>query len=275
MIKISKTLSLINDYGEIINADYYESQSSSSPILILSHGFKAYRKWGFFPFISEKISDIGINVLNFDFSLNAVDNPERGTYIPEVFKRNTVSSQIEDVCFVINYIKNELNPGNWNGEIYLMGHSLGGAVSIIVSSLYDFGIKKLVLWGTISTLDRNTPRQKKLWREKGTLEFKINSTGQELELDVEYLEDKERNAEKYNLVSNISKVKSPILIVHGKKDFTVKPIEAERLHLVSKDYSELCIIEKCNHTFNTRNPMTESNEVLESALDKTIEFLIR
>ncbi|MER3327986.1 MAG: alpha/beta hydrolase, partial [Candidatus Kapaibacterium sp.] len=114
--------------------------------------------------------------------------------------------------------------------------------------------------------------QKGDWRAKGVMEFENRITGQMLYLDVEYLEDKLRNKENYDLEKCISKLDIPTLIVHGDKDFTVSMKEAKMLDNEAKN-SELCIINKANHTFNCRHPFTGTNQILDKAINSTIEFL--
>lgn len=260
--------------GLVVNGDIYNSGATSQPVLIVSHGFKAYREWGFFPYMAEQYAQSGMIVVNIDFSQNGVIDAEKGIFDVDKFRAITVTQEIKDLNAVIDNLKNLLESNsieNWNGEIYLLGHSLGGAVSIITASQRN-DIAKVVTWGSIGDIDRNTQRQKDDWRAKGVLEFENRISGQMLYLDVEYLEDKLRNKEKYDLEKCISELDIPTLIVHGDKDFTVRMKDAEMLNNAAKN-SELCIINKANHTFNCRHPFTGSNEILETAINSTIEFL--
>lgn len=260
--------------GLVVNGDIYSCDAISQPILITTHGFKAYREWGFFPYMAEQYAQSGMIVINIDFSQNGVVDAEKGIFDVDVFRSVTVTQEIEDLNAVLDNLENllEINDiKDWNGEIYLLGHSLGGAVSIITASQRN-DISKIVTWGSIGDIDRNTQRQKDDWRAKGVLEFDNRITGQMLYLDVEYLEDKLRNKEKYDLEKCISELNIPVLIVHGDKDFTVSTKEAKKLNNAAKN-SELCIINKANHTFNCRHPFTGSNEILEQAINSTIEFL--
>lgn len=258
----------------IVSGDIYNHTSIPRPILIISHGFKAYREWGFFPYMAEQYAKSGMIVINIDFSQNGVIDAEKGIFDIDIFRSVTVTQEIEDLNLVIDNLSSLLDKYSievWNGEIYLLGHSLGGAVSIITASQRN-DIDKLVTWGSIGDIDRNTQRQKDDWRAKGVMEFENRITGQMLYLDLEYLEDKLRNKEKYDLEKCIAKLDIPTLIVHGDKDFTVSTKEAKILHNAAKN-AELCIINKANHTFNCRHPFTGTNEMLDNAINSTIEFL--
>jgi pimeloyl-ACP methyl ester carboxylesterase len=268
------TFALQVDEGLVVNGDIYSTTATAQPILIISHGFKAYREWGFFPYMAEQYAQSGMIVINIDFSQNGVVDAEKGIFDADVFRTVTVSQEINDLNAVIDnlkYLLNEYSIEGWNGEVFLLGHSLGGAVSVITASQRN-DISKVVTWGSIGDIDRNTQRQKDDWRAKGVLEFENRITGQMLYLDVEYLEDKLRNKEKYDLEKCISELDIPTLIVHGDKDFTVRMKEAKMLDNAAKN-SELCIINKANHTFNCRHPFTVTNEILDQAINSTIEFL--
>lgn len=263
-----------NNSGELIKGDIYlSSNGSKKPAAIVSHGFKGYREWGFFPYISEELSKENFIAVNHDFSLNGVMDPDKFLFDNDKFRRNTVSTEIADLTQLINKLPDLLPNDEWNSEIYLMGHSLGGAVSILTASLNPtLNIKKLSTWGAIGKIDRNTERQKKLWREKGVMDFKVNITGQELSLNVDYLEDKESNKEKYNLAENIASLDIPVQIIHGDKDFTVRLEEAKILKEAAGENAELKVIEKCNHIFNITHPFKGSSQQLDNALKSMINF---
>lgn len=257
-----------------VRGDLYINSTDKQPIIIVTHGFKAYREWGFFPYMAEQFAKADMIVLNIDFSLNGVVDAEKGIFDVDKFRAITVSQEIVDLNAVIDNLEiilSENNIDNWNGKIFLFGHSLGGAVSIITATKRD-DISKVVTWGSIGDIDRNTDRQKADWRAKGVMEFENRLTGQLLYLDVEYLEDKLRNKSEYDLEKCASELQIPLLVVHGDKDFTVRMGEAEMLHN-SAPNSELAVIKKANHTFNCRHPFTGTNDILEESINTTVEFL--
>lgn len=259
--------------GNVLRGDIYSGGITNQPVLIISHGFKAYREWGFFPYIAETFANEGMIVINIDYSRNGIIDPEKGIFDVDIFRTISVTQEIADLNNVIDSLSVLLksNIDNWNGDVYLLGHSLGGAVSIITASKRN-DITKIVTWGSIGNIDRDTDRQKEHWRAKGILEFENRITGQTLMLDVEYLEDKLRNKQDYDLEKCASNVKVPFLIVHGEKDFTVSTQEAKLLHSVAPN-SRLEIINKASHTFNCRHPFTGTNDILDEAINCTINFL--
>lgn len=240
------------------------------PLIIFAHGFKSFRNWGFIPYLCEKLSKNYITV-NFDFSLNGVIDQEKVVFDSEIFRKNTVSQQITDLNLLIDYLIEILTPTDYfNGEIILVGHSLGGATSIILTKLRK-DINKIILLASISQINRNTERQKELWRQTGYMELTAQPNNQKLLLDYSYQNDKDINFTKNEIIENSINFSNPMLIVHGSQDFTVKLNEAEDIYNARiknglEDNTKLLILEKCNHTFNVKLKESNSIENLEKNL---------
>jgi pimeloyl-ACP methyl ester carboxylesterase len=203
-------------------------------------------------------------VLNFDFSLNGIQDHNKPLFDSEKFRKNTVSREIEDLDFIISSFINsslfEKQRGRWNGEIYLAGHSLGGAVSLMTAGKFP-EVKKIALLASIAELDRNTEHQKKIWKEKGYTKVKIAGTGQELFLDYNYLKDKENNFPDNAILKHASELKIPVLIIHASEDMVVKEQEALKLRENIKN-AEFHVIKHTGHTFSAQHPLKRRPETL-------------
>lgn len=257
-----------------IKCDLYYQNGENKPLTIISHGFKSFRNWGFNPYLSKAIAKNIGPVLCFDYSMNGIDNDQKMLYKDDIFRKNTVGVELSDLSIIINSL-NSISILNdiWNGEVNIIGHSMGGAIAVLVAKENHL-VKKLSLWGTISKWDRNTKRQKEDWKEKGYVTFTENSTGQTLHLDYSYLEYKEVNKDKIDIRKALSSLKIPIQIIHGEQDFTVPAKEGEILFSKSNHpESEIKIIPKTGHTFGIKHPMKETNPGLEEAINQTIKFL--
>lgn len=252
---------------------FYKVSESKKPLTIILHGFKAFRNWGFIPHLSQSIaSNVGPTIA-IDFSMNGIVDDEKMWYDVEVFRKNTIGVELEDLQKLINSLDN-LNIENWNGDINLIGHSMGGAISILTAGKND-QVKKLSLWGTISKWNRNTKRQIDEWRNKGFMEFQESLTGQTLYLDFSYQQYKDDLREQIDIRKTISSLDIPIQIIHGSLDLTVPPKEGEILFskVKNKENSELHIIPKTGHTFGAKHPFEKSNKQLEDSINHTIKFL--
>ncbi|MFP4542973.1 MAG: alpha/beta hydrolase family protein [Candidatus Kapaibacterium sp.] len=268
---------LANKYDdEIAGRVIIPAEEGSYPLVIISHGFKSFMNWGFMPYVSRVIAEAGAIAVSFDFSLSGITGGDDGIYDVDKFSRNTVSREVEDLKQIIDWIYDgelPLDMEKFNGQLYLMGHSLGAVVSFIVAA-DDERVKKVVSWSSISQLDRNTERQKKQWREKGYMEFTEAITKQKLRLNVSYLEDKLENESRFSPLITISKLKIPVLLLHGEKDITVAPEEFFELKKAADpEMTRSQMIEKAGHTYGSGHPMKHVSESLKKALNETLEFL--
>ncbi|MFH1052375.1 MAG: alpha/beta hydrolase [bacterium] len=280
-MKINKTyFELKNKRQRIISGDIYfpEENQNKLPLLIISHGFKGFKDWGFFPYISSKFAEQGFITICYNFSMNGKPNDDLIVTNLDDFANNTVSSQTEDLHYLINSVVQnsikefDLIQKNWNGSIYLMGHSLGGGVSLLVSVI-EPKISKIALWASIAKFDRYTGRQKKEWKKKGFLEFKNQQTNQLLKMNVSYLEDVEFNKEKFDLLKLIPQLEKPVLLIHGMQDLTVPLKEAQMLiDADQKNIINNIFIERTGHTFGIEHPFTKTTSALEDAIKSTIDF---
>lgn len=273
MININKTL--INKDKNEINLDIrYSGKEDRSPVIIYSHGFKSFRNWGFIPSLCEDLAKNGFITVNHDFSLNGIVDDEKPLFDNEKFHRNTVSQEVEDLNFLISsLIKGQLKKELakiWDGNIYLAGHSLGGAVSILAASNFT-EVKKIALLATIGTLDRNTERQKHFWKKKGYTKIKIAGTDQKLTLDYNYVKDKEKNFKDDAILKTAEDLDIPALIIHPSEDMVVEKKEAETL---KKSFNKAVyhLLPHTGHTFSAKHPLKKRPETLDKLVELMTDF---
>ncbi len=267
---------------------YQSGNKRKLPLVLFIHGFKSFRRWGFIPFLCEEISKENFLVLNFDFSMNGVISEYPVHFDNAIFSKNTVKQELEDTSNLLEYLlgqrenninDNELNMilgDRWDGTIFLLGHSRGGAIAMLTSLLFS-EVKKIALLATIAYFDRYTERLKKEWAEKGLLEFQDTMSKQVLQIDYSYIKDIEQNKEKYNLLESANKINIPVLFVHGNNDLSVKYNEAKEIFtILEKNQKSSCnfvIIKNANHLFNVSHPFIQTNKYLDEALKIILKFL--
>jgi len=58
-----KCFTLINSHNEIIRGDLrFRESNKNSPAVLLCHGFKGFKDWGFFPLLAETWFDKYLNI---------------------------------------------------------------------------------------------------------------------------------------------------------------------------------------------------------------------
>lgn len=270
-----KDFVLPTEDSEKINVSAFcNSNDGDAPCIILVHGFKGFKDWGFFPYSAEYFANQGFFVLTFNFSHNGVGDNLIEFIEPEKFADNTFSREVNELEFVIKSFLSGTFGFRRNNNIVLIGHSRGGAISVLTAAKFN-QISKVVLWASVCTLDRYTERQKEEWRVKGKIEVLNFRTKQWMKINVSLLDDIELNIENsLNIKKAVTELRKPLLIIHGEQDITVPVSEAKNLYDWSdKTISELFIIKAKGHTFNIIHPFEGTNQKFETVLNKTNDFL--
>ncbi len=247
------------------------------PVVVITHGFTGHKDWGFLPYLSEKLAKNGFLTVTYNFSTDLIDPVQDWFVDVDKFSTFTISQEVNELAILIENIskknifsKDALSKADVS-KLYLVGQSLGGAVSMIFSAKFDKA-EKIVLIGTVGTLFRYTKRQVELWKKEGIWTFSNPRTGQTLKLSFSYYCDLIEN--NYKLENFLSKIHVPVLFIHGREDLTVPLREIEDLLKLAKNpFVEIKVIEKTGHTFGVEHPFSHSTEPLELVIKETINFL--
>jgi pimeloyl-ACP methyl ester carboxylesterase len=243
-----------------------------SAILVV-HGFKGFKDWGFFPYVANRLAASGHAVVSFNFSGSGIgSNPGDFTEL-EAFARNTLSRELEELARVTELTcSGEILPRPPR-SLGLLGHSRGGGDAILHAAS-EPRVGALVTWSALSSFDRWTEETRREWRESGRI-YVINSrTGQHMPLDVTLLEDFEANRERLDLEKAAASVTAPWLIVHGRDDLTVDVGAAATFGRLAPG-SRILIVAGAGHTYESRHPFEGTTRQLTEALDATVGHFAR
>ena len=272
---ILKQFSISLGDGEL-HGDLHYAGHSSCPILLIIHGFRGSKNWGFFPTIAEELAQNGSIVISWNMSLNGYSDNAQYIDQPENFARNTITQEMVDTQSIIDSILQDDRiisgdmRSHWNGDIHVLGHSRGGGIGILISAKNP-SIKKLALWNTISRFGRFTERQKKLWSETGTFPIDETEDGKVIAMNYTYINDLEFHSDEYSPLRAITEVSADILIVHAEQDMTVPIREAHALQEKSHS-AHMHSIPQAGHIFGCTHPFTEMTSSLRDAIDTTTAF---
>lgn len=249
-------------------------ESVTGGVVVVVHGFKGFKDWGFFPHACEVLAQSGHTAVSFNFSHNGIgDDPMEFTEL-ERFARNTLSRELDELGWIIETVLGGELPGVGRPErLGLLGHSRGGGQAILAAAEHE-AVDALVTWAAVADFDRWSDEVKEEWRAEGRTTVMNARTGQEMPLDVELLEDFEANRERLDIGAAGRRIGRPWLIVHGKADETVSPSDGRRLAEAARD-GRLILIEGAGHTFEARHPFVGSTPQLGQALAATREHFRR
>lgn len=257
-----------------IRIDFFsKSKNYQLPLIILVHGFKGFKDWGFFPYTAEFLVENGFNVLSFNFSHNGVGKSLTEFDELDKFEKNTISLELSELNEIINACRNSYFLGLNPKSIGLLGHSRGAAVSILAASINQ-NVNSLCCWAPVAKFDRYTDRQKSHWRSQGYFEVLNSRTNQIMRISVELLNDIEENKnDKLNIEKAVKSLEIPFLIIHGEQDLTVPIKESEEIYdWANTSLKKLEKIESTGHTFDIIHPFSGSNEKFDKILKLTADF---
>lgn len=263
-----RPFTLVVGDGEIVRGDLRlpPGPPPRSAVVVI-HGFKGFKDWGFFPYVCQSLAGDGHAVVSFNFSRNGVgDDPENFTEL-DAFARNTFTRELDEVHRVVSEVREgDLLPRPVE-KVGLLGHSRGGADAILTAR-EDPGVDALVTWAAVAGFDRWSEETREEWRRDRRLYVLNARTGQQMPLNVSLLEDFEENRERLDIVGAAREVRAPWLIVHGADDVSVPPADARRLAEAQVGAS-LEIIPDAGHTFEAVHPFVGAPPELDRALEST------
>ena len=267
-------------------ADWYPSaqaDGSASPhVVVMCHGFKGHRRWGFIPMVAMRLSVEGFSTLVLDFSHNGrvpMDGTARlsqdDTFVsPELFRANTIARELEDLHGTLAWMRGagaDVLGIPTDARFGLWGHSRGGLVAVL-EALEDPSVAALVTWSALSKPQPYSERQRKAWREKGELAFTDYPSGTSLALGVELLDDLEANKSRYNVGERAQALTMPHLAVHGEHDPTVPVAQSYQFYdtpSIKADKKLLRLL--TGHTYGYDEGRIAS-DALENATKATVEW---
>jgi len=253
----------------------YDDALKNAPVVIFAHGFKGFKDWGTHNLVADYFARNGFRYLKFNFSHNGT-TPDHPTDFADLiaFSDNTFSIELEDLDTIIDFACSGAGMAAAEG-VSLIGHSMGGGISIIKSA-EDSRIKKLVTLASISGFRNLWPQQSEAqWYLQGIIYMHNSRTGQQMPLKSTLLDDLDKHPLRLDIQAKATAVKQPWLLVHGDIDPTVPLEHARELH-TAQPKTELMIIKGGDHVLGASHPYTQDTlpAALQEYCDAAIAFLI-
>ncbi len=273
---ILKNILLDGAHEKPIIADVgYKKTKSNKPIIIFLHGFKGFKDWGHFNNVMHFFISHQFVFIKFNFSFNG-GTPLQPFDFPdlEAFGNNNYIKELDDTHSVLNWIENNniIPPEEIDlSNIFLIGHSRGGAIAIVKAS-EDARIKKLVTWAAVSNFINRLPDIEK-WKKDGVVYVENTRTKQQMPMYYQFVEALLKNKGRLDIENCEKKLSIPHLIIHGTKDEAVHFSEAEKLKAWTLS-AKLLLIKEANHTFGITHPFNnkELTNNAKEVLEKTLNF---
>lgn len=263
--------STIHDLELTFDIRYEEDKKQ--PLIVFLHGFKGFKDWGHFNLISSYLASHGFAVLKMNFSHNGTSPLNLHNFVNlDAFGNNNFTKELGDIDDILNHVHKEFASFIDLEQIFLLGHSKGGATAIIKSNESDL-IKKTATLASVIKLKERYAGNLDEWKKEGVLYIPNARTNQEMPLFYQLAEDVLDNEERFNIESILKDYYKPLLMLHGAKDETVKLEEFLAIETLNKEI-DTYLIPDTNHTFDGSHPYEEDELHIYTveALDKVIQF---
>jgi len=264
-----------NSSGDFVAGDLrYAAGGRSGPVVVICHGFTAFKDWGPFPYFGKRFVEHGFVTVTFNFSHNGIGANLRKFTEFEKFSKNTIGKELEDLRAIVDALQSGVLGGGLVDpeRIGVVGHSRGGAIALLGAS-EDPRIRAVAAWATVSTVHRYTEHQKQIWEHQGYLPVSVRPSKTRLRFGLDVLRDLESNRERYDLEQAMRRLHTPVLLVHGKADVSVRPEEPVKLYAASdKSKTELVLMDHVGHTFGAKHPFKGHHAVVDYVVDMTAQW---
>ena len=214
---------------EILLDISFNRNNFKKQIVIFSHGFKGFKDWGPFNEMAKCFANENLFFIKFNFSHNGTSIKDPYNFVDlESFGNNNFSLELDDLNYIINWI---INNDSFTNEIdinkiNLLGHSRGGAISILKAA-EDSRIKKVISWASPSDFTNRMDDSKiSLWKEKGVAYVFNSRTNQNMPMYYQFYEDCIKNSKRIDIKNACINLNVSHLVVHGTDDSTVSISDA-------------------------------------------------
>jgi dipeptidyl aminopeptidase/acylaminoacyl peptidase len=266
--------------GEIVRGNVHlpaDDPGGRLPLVLLLHGFKGYKDYGFFPHLTQRLADGGLVAARFNFSHNGIDDDPSTFGRPDLFERDAWSKQLADVQAVIAAAEAGDLPHADRMDLErlaILGHSRGGVTALLTAGS-DPRVKATVSLSAPSSTASLLDHDKQAICERGYIVSPSSRTGQDLRIGRAWLDDLEQNAEKLDLLAAVGRIDGPLLIVHGTADASVPADCAHAIAGACGGEPEVLLIDGAGHTFDCVNPFDGPSPALDKLIAAVTGFLGR
>lgn len=262
---------------------YLPAGMAAPPLVLVLHGFKGFKHWGFFPWLGRALAEAGLCAALVNFSHCGVDQGERFDRL-DLFERDTWGRRLFDVNAVLNAAqagkltqRAAPNPA----RLGLVGHSMGGGVALLAAAK-DGRVRSLVtLAGVASSSRFDGVDVRQHLRAFGHVKVMNARTNQEMRVGQAYFDELDNNPQAFDVAAAAARITLPWLLVHGADDEAVPLAEAHALldaantNPVQGENARLLTLEGTGHTFGAGHPFSGASTHLEQAAAATAAHLLR
>jgi pimeloyl-ACP methyl ester carboxylesterase len=257
--------------GGSLRGDLYGRAGAGSTLVVLCHGFRSYKNWGFMPFLASRLAADGHAAIAFSFSGSGVSGEDGAFTEPERFRLNTYTRELDDLARVLRWADTRLRPR----AVGLAGHSRGGAIALIHAA-GDPAIRAIVTLATPRAIGVWPEDYFRAWERGEDAEFLDFRSNTPLRLGPQYLENIRAMDDRCDLTRAVAALRAPLLIVQGGRDALVTRDEARSLATSgASNLTEMVVIPGAGHGFQAGDVVRRTPPPLLDMTEATAAWMRR
>ena len=239
-----------------------EGPGAARGVLLICHGFKGYKDYGFLPALAHAAAERGLIAHRFNFSHSGVTERHETFERADLFERDTFAKQVHDVHAVASAVARGELVGADLGQVWF-GHSRGGVTVVLAAdgrlvkpgrhvADQPRGLITAAAPSRACHLDEAACDE---LRRAGRVASPSARTGQVLYVGGPWLVEIEAKPEAHDVLAAVRRAALPMLVVHGGGDETVPVSAAHELAGAAGERGQRMIIDAASHTFDAPNPL--------------------
>jgi alpha-beta hydrolase superfamily lysophospholipase len=236
--------------------------------VILMHGFKGYKDYGFIPVLAHDLCRAGLLVHRFNFSTSGMTNDIETFARPDLFEFDTWNRQVEDILCIVRAIR----CGDLDGKdmpIFLIGHSRGGGSALLAAGRHgeEMNLAGVITINAVDRCCRMSQTEQDAMLDRGYSITQSARTKQDLRIDSAWLSEQIEHPESHDVLLQAQRIACPVCVLHGDSDQAVDPGAGSAIAQACNTKPNL--LNSGNHVLNMSNPSSFDCERSQQLLEAT------
>tara|TARA_R110002072_G_scaffold42064_16_gene118331 strand:- start:24119 stop:24991 length:873 start_codon:yes stop_codon:yes gene_type:complete len=249
----STPFTLKNERGLELLGDTHRPTGEPSACVVMLHGFKGYKDYGFIPILAHDLCASGMVVHRFNFSTSGMTNEIATFARPDLFALDTWTRQVEDVVRVVR----AFGDGELAGAglpVFVIGHSRGGATALLAAGRHgdELGLAGVVTINAVDCCTRMSKEDQDELLARGSSTTQSARTKQTLTINSTWLSEQLDDPEAHDILLQASNMICPACVIHGDADQAVD--QSAGFAIANTTKTELISLKEGNHVLNMPNP---------------------